>query len=284
MRYDPSLRPAAVLIAAATASLLTLVPAHAQSPTPVATPAVLSAPPAAAARTPACTVVADKARLDLPLVHTARNLASGLPVKIVALGSSSTYGAGASTSAASYPSRLADELAQRLPGHEITVLNRGVNGDEAADMLARLDTAVIAEKPDLVLWQVGTNSVLRDKAVLPHATLLHEGLARLKAIGADIVLIDPQYAPKVIAKPNVEGMVLLIATAAKAEHVCLFNRFALMRQWYEADHLSFETFVSADGLHMNDWSYGCLAKWLGAAIAEAATRPTATAIGPGVAR
>jgi len=163
-------------------------------------------------------------------------------------------------------------------------LNRGVNGDEAADMLARLDTAVIAEKPDLVLWQVGTNSVLRDKAVLPHATLLHEGLARLKAIGADIVLIDPQYAPKVIAKPNVEGMVLLIATAAKAEHVCLFNRFALMRQWYEADHLSFETFVSADGLHMNDWSYGCLAKWLGAAIAEAATRPTATAIGPGVAR
>ena len=98
------------------------------------------------------------------------------------MGSSSTYGAGASTSAASYPSRLADELTRRFPGDEITVLNRGVNGDEAADMLARLDTAVIAEKPDLVLWQVGTNSVLRDKAVLPHATLLHEGLARLKAI------------------------------------------------------------------------------------------------------
>ena len=37
-------------------------------------------------------------------------------------------------------------------------------------MLARLDSAVIAEKPDLVLWQVGTNSVLRDKALLPHAT------------------------------------------------------------------------------------------------------------------
>ena len=150
------------------------------------------------------------------------------------MGSSSTYGAGASTSAASYPSRLADELTRRFPGDEITVLNRGVNGDEAADMLARLDTAVIAEKPDLVLWQVGTNSVLRDKAVLPHATLLHEGLARLKAIEADIVLIDPQYAPKVIAKPNAEGMVSLIATAAKSEHVCLFNRFALMRQWHEA--------------------------------------------------
>ena len=34
-------------------------------------------------------------------------------------------------------------------------------------MLARLETAVIAERPDLVLWQVGTNSVLRDKALEP---------------------------------------------------------------------------------------------------------------------
>ena len=140
----------------------------------------------------------------------------------------------------SYPSRLADELALRLPGHKITILNRGVGGDEAADMIARLERDVVAEKPDLVLWQVGTNSVLRDKAVLPNATLLHEGLQRLKAIGADVVLIDPQYAPKVIAKPDHEGMVSLIATAAKAEHVCLFNRFALMRQWRETEHLPFE--------------------------------------------
>jgi hypothetical protein len=122
--------------------------------------------------------------------------------------------------------------------------------------------------------------VLRDKAVLPHATLLHEGLARLKATGADIVLIDPQYAPRVISKPNCEGMVSLIATAAKAEHVGLFHRFELMRRWREVEQLPFETFVSTDGLHMNDWSYACLAKALGMAIAEAATRPTATAIGP----
>ena len=72
----------------------------------------------------------------------------------------------------------------------------------------------------------------------------------------------------------------LIATAAKSEHVCLFHRFALMRQWHEADRMPFETFLSPDGLHMNDWSYGCFAKWLAAAIAEAATRPVATAAGP----
>jgi acyl-CoA thioesterase I len=255
---------------------------QAQSPGSVAVPAALSA--AVAAQPPACVVTAQQARFDLPLPRLGRLLANGKPVKIVALGSSSTFGAGASSPAASYPSRLADELGRLLPGREITVLNRGVNGDEAADMIARLETAVIAEKPDLVLWQVGTNSVLRDKAVLPHATLLHEGLSRLKAIGADVVLIDPQFAPKVIAKPNVEGMVALIATAAKAEHVCLFHRFELMRRWHEIERLPFEAFVSSDGLHMNDWSYACVAKWLAAGIVEAAKRPTATAIAPSLAR
>ena len=286
MLCHPFLRRAAVCGAVATAGALVPLAASAQAPGPVAAVAATPSPASATAavRAAICRVTTEQVRFDLPLVRTARLLANGEPIKIVALGSSSTYGAGASTSAASYPSRLAEELARHFPGHEFTVLNRGVNGDEAADMLARLETAVIAEKPDLVLWQVGTNSVLRDKAVLPHASLLHEGLQRLKATGADVVLIDPQFAPRVISKPNCEGMVSLIATAAKAEHVGVFHRFELMRRWRESEHLPFETFISADGLHMNDWSYACLAKALGIAIAEAATRPTATAVGPRVAQ
>ena len=268
------LRRAAMSGAIVALGFLALQPAYAQTLGAAPAAATNAGPPAA------CNVTLDQVRLDLPLAHTARVLASGKPLKIVALGSSSTYGAGASTSAAAYPSRLADELARRFPGHEITILNRGVNGNEAADMLARLDTAVIAEKPDLVLWQVGTNSVLRDKPLQPHAPLLHEGLARMKATGADVVIIDPQYAPRVISKSTCQGMVSLIATTAKAEHVGVFHRFELMRRWRETEQLPFETFVSTDGLHMNDWSYACLAKALGVAIAEAATRPTATAVGP----
>ena len=272
------LRRAAIFAVAATAGVVALLPARAQTPGLTATPAALTSP---APRPAACVIAAEQVRFDVPLVRMARLLASGKPIKIVALGSSSTFGAGASTSAASYPSRLAEELSRHFPGHEM--LNRGVNGEEAANMLARLDTAVIAEKPDLVLWQAGTNSVLRDKVVSPHASLLHEGLTRLKATGADVVLIDPQYAPRVIAKPNIDEMVSLIATVAKAEHVGLLHRFDLMRHWYQSERLPFETFVSPDGLHMNDWSYACLAKALGVAIAEAATRPTATAIGPQIA-
>jgi acyl-CoA thioesterase I len=192
------LRRAAVVSAIATTSILAFLPAQAQPQSPIP----VTAPAATAQHPSACVVAPDQVRFHFPLSHTARRFASGEPIRIVALGSSSTFGAGASTSAAAYPSRLAEELARHFPGHEFSVLNRGVNGEQITDMLARLEIAVIAEPPDLVLWQVGTNSVLRDIDLKAQVAELHEGLVRLKATGADIVLIDPQYAPRVIAKPG----------------------------------------------------------------------------------
>jgi acyl-CoA thioesterase I len=216
-------------------------------------------------------------RLDYPLTHMAQRIASGRPVTIVALGSSSTAGAGASSPGASYPSRLEVALKVRFPDLAITVFNRGVNGEEAADMLARFDGSVAAEHPDVVLWQVGTNAVLRDNPLGPVDHLVHEGIKRIKAIGADVVLIDPQFAPKVTAKPDAEEMVNLISAAAKRDSVDLFPRFALMRVWHDRDAIPFEASLSPDLLHMNDWSYDCLAKLLSATMAEAATRPVASA-------
>jgi acyl-CoA thioesterase-1 len=244
----------------------------------------LPAPARAQANPPPCNISSDLTRLAHPLTRVSNRLGAGQPITIVAIGSSSTAGAGASSPAANYPSRLAVELARHFPRQPITVMNRGVGGEEIQDMLARFDQNVIAEKPDLVLWQLGTNSVLRNHSVAQHGALIHEGVSRLKAQGADIILIDPQFAPKVIAKPDVEGMVDLISATAKQDNVDLFRRFALMRKWREVEGIPFETFVSPDGLHMNDWSYGCLAKTLGAAIAEAATRPVASAAAGAVAR
>jgi acyl-CoA thioesterase-1 len=274
----------AVLLPAAVAALgLAVAPAPAQTLSTLAPPTMLpqsSAPPVQAEPKAACLVPVSQARFDRPLVRVSRRLAEDRPIKIVALGSSSTAGAGASSPDAAYPSQLEHELSRHFLWNDITVLNRGVNGEEAPDMLARFDASVVAERPDLVLWQMGTNWVLRDRPLDPRATVLHEGLARLKAIRADVVLIDPQFAPKVIAKGDAEAMVAQIAATAKEENVDLFRRFALMRRWHETQHLPFDVFVSPDGLHMNDWSYACLAKWLGASIQEAATRPTATAVAP----
>jgi lysophospholipase L1-like esterase len=245
--------------------------------TPLALAAAFLLPAAARADAPACQAPDEILQLASPLSHLSQKLTGGDPITVVAIGSSSTQGAGASSPAASYPSRLEVELKAHFPRSKITVLNRGVGGEEVPDMLKRFDQAVVAAKPDLVLWQLGTNSVLRGHTNSGHGDMIRAGLNKIRATGADIVLIDPQYAPKVIAKPEAGAMVDLIAATAKAENVDLFRRFAVMKRWYDVDRLGFETFVSPDGLHMNDWSYACMAKILGRAIAEAARRPIVSA-------
>ena len=222
-----------------------------------------------------CNISVDQVRLANPLARFAHKLMSGEPITLVAIGSSSTAGAGASSAAASYPNRLAIELKQHFPNHSFTVINRGVGGEEVGDMVKRFDSAVVSAKPDLVLWQLGTNSVIHDHKI--GDTSIRDGLKKIRSIGADVVMIDPQFSPKVIAKAEIASTIELIATTAKEEDVDLFPRFNVMKHWSVVDHIAFETFVSPDGLHMNDWGYACMAKGLGVAIAEAAQRPVVSA-------
>ena len=273
MTHHHRLRRAAILSAVAVTAVVACGPLLAQD----------RAPPAATAA-PKCSVQPDIARFTYPLPRLSLRLSGGLPIKIVAIGSSSTSGAGASSPTNAYPSRLEAELRAHFPGHPLTVVNRGVGGEEAADMLARFDTSVMAENPHLVIWQVGTNSLLRDRPLDGRSRILQEGIEQLKARRMDVVLMDPQYAPRVLAKADRDAAVAQIAETAKQEKIGLLRRYDMMRHWYDTERLPFEAFVTPDGLHMNDWGYACLATSLGMAIADAATRPTETAAVPQIKR
>jgi acyl-CoA thioesterase I len=225
-----------------------------------------------------CAAPAELTRFTHRLPRLADRVAHRAPITIVAVGSSSTAGVGASSSMTNYPARLEALLRERAAGAmPITVVNRGVGGEEIRDMLARFERDVIASKPDLVLWQVGTNTVLHDHEIGGNPAMLAAGLVLLKSTGADVVLINPQYAPKVLAHPAIATMVELISATAKASNVEMFDRFAVMKYWRETREIPFETFLNPDLLHMNDWGYDCLAQLLAKALADAATRPPLTA-------
>jgi len=198
------------------------------------------------------------------LPHVANKLASGEPVFIVAFGSSSTAGYGTTSPEFTYPNRLAAQLRRQYPGANITVLNRGRGGEDAPEMMKRLQAEVIDAKPDLVIWQVGTNAVLRNLDPTETAKLVEEGVARIQAAGADLVLVDPQYSPRVTERAESASlMVKLLGKVAQLRHVGFFPRFEVMREWHEQQALPIDSFVIADGLHMNDWGYACFAQLLG---------------------
>lgn len=220
---------------------------------------------------PECTFPDEVADVGNPLSKASARLDSNRPLKIVALGSSSTAGVGASKPAAAYPSRLQERLSSLL-GHQIIVLNRGRNGDRVGDMLSRLSTEVIPEAPQAVIWQVGTMAILSDLDPRAVGSLLLRGVREITATGADLIVMDPQYAPKVLIHRQAEELVGQLGGVAVQAGAGLFRRFQLMRFWHD-HHLGFDQFLSPDQLHMNDWSYGCLANALAVAIVRA-VRPS----------
>ena len=144
------------------------------------------------------------------------------------------------------------------------IRDAGKGGEDAPEMMKRLQTAVIDMHPDLVIWQVGTNAVLRNLDPGETAKLVEEGITRIQAAGADVVLIDPQYSPKVNEHAESAGkMMTLLNKVAELRKVGLFPRFAVMKDWHEKQAIPIENFVIADGLHMSDWGYACFAQLLG---------------------
>lgn len=256
-RFGRATLAALLVVGAAAASALLLMPAARQ----------------ASASGDRCAVAADLSGSARPLPHVAARLAAGGPLTIVALGSSSTSGTGASRAAATYPSRLGAVLAQHYPGLALRVVNRGVPGEVSPAMAARIDRDVLAEQPDLVIWQVGTNGILRGEDPAVMGSVVAAGIRRIKAAGADVMLMNPQYAPAVLRHPAYREMLHAVDAVAYAEDVPLIRRFAMMRHWADEGRMTLDVMLTRDRLHMTDASYDCLARQVAAAIESAAPAP-----------
>src|SRR5882672_837717 len=231
-----------------------------------------AAPPPAAATPPAlrCTAPEAVTRFKVSLPNTARAIRRGAALVIVAIGSSSTQGVGASDQAHTYPALLAEELQRHWPRLAVTVVNKGVGGETADQMLARFTRDVLPYRPQLVIWQTGSNSVLQSRDVRGYEQTIREGIARLKAAHMDVILMDPQYAPRILGRPIYKAIVDTIGEVSNDLKVAVFRRFAVMRYWVTSGQYRMEDIISYDHLHMNDTSYHCIARLLADSLASAA--------------
>lgn len=222
---------------------------------------LLSSAPAAVAA-PACPS-SPVVPFSLPHLRTA--VAHGVPAVVVALGSSSTQGAMASDVAHSYPAILQQALGAGLPEAHVAVINRGIGGQDAAEELARLDADVLAIRPQLVVWQVGANGALRNADPTVFRTLVTAGVRRMQGAGADVILMDNQQSPVLLAKAADPAFDHALAQVASDTGAALFSRRALMLGWYRGGAATSD-FVATDGLHHNDRGYLCVAQALAQAI------------------
>jgi len=212
---------------------------------------------------------ASRELLDLnnPLEIARTAVTAERDLRIVAMGSSSTQGYGTTNPQYAYPAQLKMKLEAAMPGVKIHVWNKGVGGQDAAEMVDRMKTDVKPEHAHIVVWQVGTNSAIRRDPHAKFADKLRAGIDIGHSLGANFVMMNLQYVPAVVALPDEEDYARVMADVAKEKHAGLFNRFAIMRSWYN-DGMPYAQFVTNDGLHLNDFGQKCIGKLLSMAILE----------------
>lgn len=185
-------------------------------------------------------------------------------VKVLAIGSSSTEGVGASKPSATYIARLETTLEGAFKGMDFDVVGRGKGGEVAQGAADRMKREIGEVKPDLVVWQVGTNDALRHVDIERFKSCLKTTLAWLAQNKIDVVLIDPQYGNQLVKDSYYEQVVTAVAEVAKDMRVLLVDRFETMRELQRERGDAF--YLSSDNLHLNDNGHRCMAEQLARSI------------------
>lgn len=216
-----------------------------------------------------CRCAAGLANLQKHFLTLGAKVRRGEPVTIVAIGSSSTEGTPSLRKSAVYPAVLERLLAARW-GAGVKVLNRGRGGETIPQTIARFETDVFRNRPDLVIWQLGVNDVLTENGIASRVADIEQMLDRLAATSVPTILVDLQYAPRVAQDPDTPAMQAAIrAAAAKRRNTVVFARYDIMKTIVEAGEATLPEMVERDGLHMSELGHGCVGALLAEGIARA---------------
>ena len=223
---------------------------------------VPAAPPVMSADCRSKLIAGDRYRR--PLRGLRRAVRANRNPRVLAIGSSSTVGVGASKPANTYVAKLESDLESAFKGVDFDVFGRGNSGETAEGQSARMKATVEDVRPDLVLWQVCTNDALGHVSMDSFKTCLRKTLAWLEDNKFDVMLVDPQYSDRLAKDAYYEQVVAAIAEIAAEKHVLLVDRFEAMRQLSQERGDAF--YLASDQLHLNDTGHRCMAEQLARAI------------------
>jgi len=128
-------------------------------------------------------------------------LNEGDPVKIVCFGDSVTgvyYHTGGRRA---YTEILRLRLSDAFPKNSIEAINAGISGNTTVNALERIESDVLAHKPDLVTVMFGLNDMTR-VPLEDYRTNLKTIVERCRAAGAEVVLCTPNNVEDTEGRPT----------------------------------------------------------------------------------
>lgn len=211
-----------------------------------------------------CSAPENQIATSSPLPNTAARLEKTRALKILAIGSSSTYGVGATDRAHNYPSQLESILEKVWKDADVTVVNRGISGEVASATSVRLKNEAALVRPDLVLWQLGTNDALSHIRVEDFEETVRSTVRMLKQNNIDVVLVGLQYTPKFAHDESYTAIRRALNQIAEQEGLLYVRRYQAME--FIARTKANLQYLSDDNFHLNDLGYQCMAEHIAHAV------------------
>ncbi len=226
-----------------------------------------SAAPAASG--PDCPVPDALALRDLSLPRAKEAAARTGRLVVLSLGGVATAGAAAGDPEATYPARLQADLRAALPGMGVSVVNQGGVSHPTAGILRNLPEALRQSGASLVIWASGAREAAHGADVDEYTADLQRGIEASRAAGADVILVDLQYAPSIARIVNSGPYRDALYGAAQENDVPVLRRYDLMMQWNDDNVMNLDAEDPAERREVARHLFACIAALLAPAIADA---------------
>ncbi len=151
-----------------------------------------------------------------------------------------------------------------MKGIYVEIVNRGVAGEVAETTADRITSEVTLAKPDLVLWQLGTNDALSRVAPEDFDATVRNTVEWLKSQDIDVVLVGLQYTPRFAKDMGYSEIRQVLKKIAADENILYVRRYDAM--CFITKARAKEQILSRDNFHPNDLGYRCMAEHVARAV------------------
>ncbi len=216
----------------------------------------------------ACDVPASLLDSEIDLSRATNQLKDQHRLIISVLGTGSSSLPGPDGAHFAYPARLEDALKGQLPGNEIKVIAHVQSKQTTANALAGLDKVLAEDKPGLVIWQAGTADAINGVETEDFRSSLEDGVDKIQAAGADVILMNMQYSPRTASMLDVSAYADVMRRVAQQHNALLFDRLAIMQYWNDIG--TFDLYAATKKYDMARQVHECIGRALASQIINAA--------------
>lgn len=247
------------------AALAAAVPIGAAAQQPPATPPAESEAKPESEMPPMprdCPAGATQIVSQTPLPNIERALRERQRIVILAVGSSPV--SRRESASGGYYNLVESLLEKTFKGLDVTVIHRGVPGELVRDAGERIKMEVALNKPDLVLWQVGTADALARNPADTFEESLAETLVWLRGHGVDVALVGLHYIKALTKDEHYQAIRASLKRVTAAHGVMRISRYEAAET---LTRMRTEQGTPLTGTRLTEAAYECSAEYLARAIA-----------------